>query len=140
MEATKKKLEADIESAKKARDEANALYAKENRGRKAIHNKLLELQGNIRVLARVRPMLEVSRGGRRSWYRRAWVLGVGLILSLALCVCLTVIVGGDAGAGVSVDDNGVGTCCCRLCVRCLCKLVLPLSAWHNRREVVFEHR
>ncbi|CAM9548987.1 unnamed protein product, partial [Ectocarpus sp. 12 AP-2014] len=59
VEATKKKLEAEIESATKARDEANALYAKENRGRKAIHNKLLELQGNIRVLARVRPMLEV---------------------------------------------------------------------------------
>lgn len=58
-------MEADIEAAKKARDEANALYAKENRGRKAIHNKLLELQGNIRVLARVRPMVEVSgcRGG-----------------------------------------------------------------------------
>ncbi|CAM9805319.1 unnamed protein product, partial [Ectocarpus sp. 13 AM-2016] len=60
VEATKKKLEAEIESATKARDEANALYAKENRGRKAIHNKLLELQGNIRVLARVRPMLEVE--------------------------------------------------------------------------------
>eukprot|EP00903_Cladosiphon_okamuranus_P018576 g17099.t1 len=60
IEATKKEMEAEIEAAKVARDEANALYAKENRGRKAIHNKLMELQGNIRVLARVRPMLEVE--------------------------------------------------------------------------------
>ncbi|CAM9276390.1 unnamed protein product [Pylaiella littoralis] len=58
--AARKGLEAEVEAAKTARDEANALYAKENRGRKAIHNKLLELQGNIRVLARVRPMLEVE--------------------------------------------------------------------------------
>ncbi|CAM9983991.1 unnamed protein product, partial [Hapterophycus canaliculatus] len=60
VEAAKKRLEAEIQAAQKARDEANALYAKENRGRKAIHNKLLELQGNIRVLARVRPMVEVE--------------------------------------------------------------------------------
>eukprot|EP00752_Nemacystus_decipiens_P004692 g4280.t1 len=60
VEAAKKELESQIDAAKIARDEANALYAKENRGRKAIHNKLLELQGNIRVLARVRPMVEVE--------------------------------------------------------------------------------
>ncbi len=31
----------EVEAAKKAREEANALYAKEHRGRKAIHNKLV---------------------------------------------------------------------------------------------------
>lgn len=49
-------------------DKANAekfefleLYTKENKARKIIHNKLLELQGNIRVICRVRPILEVER-------------------------------------------------------------------------------
>lgn len=73
VEAARKELEAKVEAAKNARDEANALYAKENRGRKAIHNKLLELQGNIRVLARVRPMLEVGGGcGARGEAVHCW--------------------------------------------------------------------
>ena len=49
-------------------DQANAekaeyldLYTKESKARKTIHNKLLELQGNIRVICRVRPVLEVER-------------------------------------------------------------------------------
>ena len=36
------------------------LYTKENRARKAIHNKLIDIQGNIRVMCRVRPLLEVD--------------------------------------------------------------------------------
>merc|ERR1711991_1150612 len=36
------------------------LYAKENKLRKTIHNKLLDLQGNIRVFCRVRPILELE--------------------------------------------------------------------------------
>ena len=54
--------------AKALLDKANAekmefldLYTKENKARKIIHNKLLELQGNIRVICRVRPILEVER-------------------------------------------------------------------------------
>ena len=37
------------------------LYSRESKARKAIHNKLMELQGNIRVMCRVRPVLEVER-------------------------------------------------------------------------------
>ena len=33
----------------------------ERKLRKKIHNRLLEIQGNIRVLCRVRPILEVER-------------------------------------------------------------------------------
>ena len=36
-------------------------YTKESKLRRAVHNKLLELQGNIRVLCRVRPVLDVER-------------------------------------------------------------------------------
>ena len=36
-------------------------YNKENLVRKKVHNRLLELQGNIRVLCRVRPVLEQER-------------------------------------------------------------------------------
>lgn len=34
--------------------------------RKSIHNKLLEIQGNIRVLCRVRPVLDIERKGQMS--------------------------------------------------------------------------
>ncbi len=37
------------------------LFAQESKLRKSIHNKLLEIQGNIRVICRVRPVLEVER-------------------------------------------------------------------------------
>jgi kinesin family protein C2/C3 len=50
-----------IAAAEASAEEYKALYSKENRMRKAIHNKLLELQGNIRVMCRVRPILEVER-------------------------------------------------------------------------------
>jgi kinesin family protein C2/C3 len=36
-------------------------YSEERARRRAIHNKLLELQGNIRVLCRARPVLEIER-------------------------------------------------------------------------------
>ena len=39
------------------RDEYLQLYTKESKLRKAVHNKLLEIQGNIRVICRVRPIL-----------------------------------------------------------------------------------
>jgi len=37
------------------------MYTAERQRRRAIHNKLLELQGNIRVVCRVRPVLDVER-------------------------------------------------------------------------------
>ena len=49
-----------IQDANDERDECKALYLKENQRRKLIHNKLIEIQGNIRVVARVRPAVEVE--------------------------------------------------------------------------------
>ena len=49
-----------VEVANQEKQQALELYAQENRKRKAVHNKLLELQGNIRVLCRVRPILAVE--------------------------------------------------------------------------------
>ena len=43
------------------RDKFVEKYNKENLLRKKVHNRLLELQGNIRVLCRVRPVLEQER-------------------------------------------------------------------------------
>ena len=57
----RQELQALINAANAERDEYLVLYTKENKMRKAVHNKLLELQGNIRVICRVRPVLEVER-------------------------------------------------------------------------------
>ena len=51
-EATRAKAAAQNE-----RDEYKEFYRKERLERMKIHNKLIEMQGNIRVLCRVRPML-----------------------------------------------------------------------------------
>eukprot|EP01039_Chlorochromonas_danica_P008825 gene8825-9728_t len=61
LAALRKELEDSIAKAYAERDEHLANYTKERRMRKTIHNKLLELQGNIRVICRVRPVLEVER-------------------------------------------------------------------------------
>lgn len=46
---------------------AQEAFVKESRARKTIHNKLMELQGNIRVNVRVRPVLDVEhRSGQDS--------------------------------------------------------------------------
>ena len=50
-----------IASANSERDECKELYMKEAARRKAVHNKLIELQGNIRVIARVRPVVEAEK-------------------------------------------------------------------------------
>eukprot|EP01038_Epipyxis_sp_PR26KG_P008183 gene8183-11070_t len=50
-----------IDKANAERDEHLANYTRERKLRKKIHNKLLEIQGNIRVICRVRPILEVER-------------------------------------------------------------------------------
>jgi len=41
------------------------LYTAENRRRKLVHNRLIELQGNIRVYCRVRPVVDVERASGR---------------------------------------------------------------------------
>lgn len=53
--------DATVAKAKAEREEYLTLYTKEYKQRKLIHNKLLEIQGNIRVMCRVRPVLEVER-------------------------------------------------------------------------------
>mmetsp|Transcript_5197 Transcript_5197/g.7991 ORF Transcript_5197/g.7991 Transcript_5197/m.7991 type:complete len:924 (+) Transcript_5197:113-2884(+) len=60
LEALRVEMQSLVDSAYVARDEYLALYTKENKARKAIHNKLMEIQGNIRVICRVRPILEVE--------------------------------------------------------------------------------
>ncbi|GAB5031526.1 kinesin motor family protein [Nannochloropsis oceanica] len=52
-----------VEVANQEKAQALEMYAQESRKRKLIHNKLLELQGNIRVLCRVRPMLAMEMAG-----------------------------------------------------------------------------
>jgi kinesin family protein C2/C3 len=57
----KAEMQLLVDRAVHDKDEYLAMYTKESKLRKAIHNKLLDLQGNIRVICRVRPILEVER-------------------------------------------------------------------------------
>lgn len=50
-----------VNKADDARKEFLTLYTKESRLRKSLHNKLVELQGNIRVVCRVRPVQDVEK-------------------------------------------------------------------------------
>jgi len=61
VKAKEEEMMDKVNSAENARKEFLALYTKESKLRKSIHNKLIELQGNIRVICRVRPILEVER-------------------------------------------------------------------------------
>lgn len=54
-------MQGFVDQAYAERDEHLANYTKERKLRKKIHNRLLEIQGNIRVICRVRPILEVER-------------------------------------------------------------------------------
>ncbi|GMI40821.1 hypothetical protein TeGR_g8464 [Tetraparma gracilis] len=60
VEAMKKSLMDMVASANSERDECKELYMKEAAKRKLVHNKLIELQGNIRVIARVRPVVQAE--------------------------------------------------------------------------------
>lgn len=59
--ALRAEMQGLVDQAFADRDEHLANYTKERLLRKKIHNKLLEIQGNIRVICRVRPILEVER-------------------------------------------------------------------------------
>lgn len=50
-----------VDRANAERDEHLANYTKERVMRKRIHNKLLEIQGNIRVICRIRPINDIER-------------------------------------------------------------------------------
>jgi kinesin family protein C2/C3 len=54
-------LKALVDKSLAEKEEFYQLYIKENKARKSIHNKLIELQGNIRVICRVRPVLDVEK-------------------------------------------------------------------------------
>jgi len=58
--AERRKAEAEAESLVAAIESAKQLARKEQALRRAAHNKVLELQGNIRVFARIRPVLPVE--------------------------------------------------------------------------------
>lgn len=59
------KCQVKIDLAESERAEAYEQYLAENKKRKSIHNKLIEIQGNIRVFARCRPMVEAElRSGK----------------------------------------------------------------------------
>lgn len=59
------KAQVAVDLAETERAEAYEQYLAENKKRKSIHNKLIEIQGNIRVFARCRPMVEAElRSGK----------------------------------------------------------------------------
>ena len=63
--AVEAKARAEVAAAEARETEANALYLEEYKKRKVVHNKLIELQGNIRVFARARPMVTAElRSGK----------------------------------------------------------------------------
>jgi kinesin family protein C2/C3 len=61
MTALRLEMQGAVDAAAEERDEYLRLYSKERDQRKVLHNRLLEIQGNIRVLCRVRPVLDVER-------------------------------------------------------------------------------
>ena len=61
VKAKEEEMMDKVNNAENSRKEFLALYTKESKLRKSMHNKLIELQGNIRVICRVRPILEVER-------------------------------------------------------------------------------
>ena len=61
LQNLKFELDDTVKRANDERDEFKQLFTKENKLRKIIHNKLMDLQGNIRVICRVRPVLEMEK-------------------------------------------------------------------------------
>jgi hypothetical protein len=57
VESVRVKLQGQVDSMVVERDEYFELYSREREQRKLVHNKLIELQGNIRVFCRARPVL-----------------------------------------------------------------------------------
>ena len=61
LQGLRNELQDTVKKAHEERDDFKQLFTKENKLRKAIHNKLMDLQGNIRVICRVRPVLEMEK-------------------------------------------------------------------------------
>jgi kinesin family protein C2/C3 len=94
IDAVKAECDAIVANFKAERDEFQALYSKENKLRKQIHNKLLEIQGNIRVVCRVRPGLLTNFSICLSCYYFCVYIGV----------CTVLEVERRAGEGVDVTE------------------------------------
>jgi kinesin family protein C2/C3 len=61
VNAAREEMQSMVDQAMADREEYLQLYTKESKSRKAIHNKLMDMQGNIRVMCRVRPVLDVEK-------------------------------------------------------------------------------
>lgn len=61
IQSTRTEMQGLVDRANAERDEHLANYTKERVMRKRIHNKLLEIQGNIRVICRIRPINDIER-------------------------------------------------------------------------------
>jgi hypothetical protein len=57
LQAQAGQMQGMVDEANAGRAEAKEQYLEENKKRKEVHNKLIEMQGNIRVFARCRPMV-----------------------------------------------------------------------------------
>jgi kinesin family protein C2/C3 len=64
--AVQREAAGAVEAAQRAAEETAKLYAKESKLRRELHNRVMELQGNIRVICRVRPIQphEIAQGGQ----------------------------------------------------------------------------
>jgi len=60
LETLRKETEEKVAVAQEETENFKALFYAEAAARKSIHNRLIELQGNIRVFCRVRPVLQVE--------------------------------------------------------------------------------
>jgi hypothetical protein len=60
LDALKSECDKEIAGAIADRDEYMALYSQEAKKRRVVHNKLMDMMGNIRVVCRIRPVLAVD--------------------------------------------------------------------------------
>ena len=65
LEKAKKELEqeadAKVAAVEAERDEFKDLYTQEGQKRRGLHNKLMDMMGNIRVICRIRPVLSTDK-------------------------------------------------------------------------------
>ena len=70
LQETKEQADRRVACAEEETEQYKELFYSESQARKKLHNRLVELQGNIRVFCRVRPMVDVEassgEAGRRS--------------------------------------------------------------------------
>lgn len=60
VQATRQEMQILIDRSDRALSELEEKYAQESHKRRMLHNRLVELQGNIRVFCKVRPILQIE--------------------------------------------------------------------------------